>query len=107
MQLQMRERAMAQQLALVRERTYWWSAFYGLATLGMVGGYLRSGRSWLMVPIFPLSFVVGYQLDMAFGNKMDRVIAEANDILKKERNLLAIPGGPPTIKSIDAARKTR
>ena len=29
-----------------------------------------------MVPIFPLSFVVGYQLDMAFGNKMDRVIGK-------------------------------
>ena len=38
--------------------------------------YLRSGRAWLMVPLVPLTFVVGYQLDMAFGNKMDRVIGK-------------------------------
>ena len=38
MQVQMRERMMAQQMALVRERTYWWSAFYGLTGFGLIGG---------------------------------------------------------------------
>lgn len=39
MQMQMRERMMAQQLAMARERLYWWGAFYALAFVGLTRGY--------------------------------------------------------------------
>ena len=104
MQLQMRNRQLAQQLAMVRERTYWYGTFYVLAALGLTRGYLKNKQPWALAPLLPLTFIVGYQIDMAFGNKMDRIISEADSILEHEKPLLAVPGGPPTIKSIDEAR---
>lgn len=31
----------------------------------------------MLVPLIPLSFVLGYQYDMAKGNKMDRIIGKS------------------------------
>ena len=30
----------------------------------------------MIAPLIPLTFVVGYQADLAWGNKMERVIGE-------------------------------
>ena len=38
MQMIMRERMMAQQLAMARERLYWWGGFYTLTALGLIRG---------------------------------------------------------------------
>ena len=37
----------------------------------------------MLAPIFPLSFVWGYQYDMAVGNKMDRVRSNTKPIQQK------------------------
>ena len=39
MQQQMRQRMVANQLAMARERMYWWSSFYGLCLVGLTAGY--------------------------------------------------------------------
>ena len=31
-------------------------------------------QPWIMGPLVPLSFVVAYQADLAYGNKMQRVL---------------------------------
>ena len=49
MQMQMRERMMAQQLAMARERLYWWGAFYTLAFVGLTRGYVLDDVIWYML----------------------------------------------------------
>jgi hypothetical protein len=66
-----------------------------IATLLVVGGVsaARGGPRTALIPVFPLSIVTAYQYDMAYGNKLDRVRAIAEDILASEEwtNMLALP----------------
>ena len=45
MQLQLRQRMIATQLALVRERMYWFGSFTAIATLLMAAGSVHACRS--------------------------------------------------------------
>ena len=47
--------------------------------------------------MFPL------QADLAYGSKMQRIKSEAENIMQYERDLIAMPGGLPSLASIDAA----
>ena len=46
-----------------------------------VARFLRRKQPWILVPLVPLSFVVGYQADLAYGNKMERVLGQPQPIL--------------------------
>ena len=35
--------------------------------------FLKTKNPATLVALIPLSFIMGYQLDMAFGNKMERI----------------------------------
>ena len=74
LQVEMRRRMMAQQLSMVRERFYWWAGFFSLATIGLTAGYIKSRQPAVIAPLVPLSFLFGYQADMALGNKMERIL---------------------------------
>jgi hypothetical protein len=62
-------------------------------------------QPWILGPLVPLTFVVAYQADLAYGNKMERVIAEADSMLEKERKMLALPGAPLSLDLLDSRRK--
>ena len=47
---------------------------------------------------------MGYQADLAYGTKMNRIKAEAESILMFERDLIEIPSGLPTLSSLDVGR---
>ena len=64
----------------------------------------RTKKPAAIVPLLPLTFIVGYQADLAYGSKVNRIRAEAENILQYERDLTDIPGGLPSIASIDAGR---
>ncbi len=57
-----------------------------------------------MAPLLPLSFLVGYQFDLAYGSKVNRIRAEADNIVMYEPDLLVMPGGLPTVRTLDAGR---
>ena len=38
--------------------------------------FMRTKKPTALVTIIPLSFIMGYQLDMAFGNKMEKITGE-------------------------------
>ena len=104
MQNQMRERMVAQQVAGAREMFLWLGSFYLLAGAGMISGFARTRKPVAIAPLLPLTFIVGYQADLAYGSKVNRIRAEAENILQYERDLTDIPAGLPSIASIDAGR---
>jgi len=102
---EMREKMMALQLSRARELLYWEGAFYVLATIGMISGYRRTKKPGTLVPLLPLTFMVGYQADLAYGSEMNRIKMEAENILLFERDLVSLPLGTPSLSSIDEARE--
>lgn len=104
MQNQMRERAMAMQIAGARDLFMWFGSFYAVALVGMIGGAVKTGKRGPLVPLLPLTFILGYQYDMAYYTKIERMRAEADRIMDEETGLLALPHGVPTMQSIEQAR---
>ncbi|KAK7017067.1 hypothetical protein SK128_006332, partial [Halocaridina rubra] len=73
MQNEMREKMMSMQIARSRELLYWLGAFYAVAGLGMIAGYRRTRKPGTLVPLLPLSFLLAYQADLAYGSKLNRI----------------------------------
>lgn len=61
------------QIAQARELFNWFGSFYAVAATGMIVGFQRSKRPGLLVPLLPLTFIFGYQADLAYGNKIQRI----------------------------------
>ncbi|XP_008199052.1 plasminogen receptor (KT) isoform X2 [Tribolium castaneum] len=89
---QMRDRLVALEIAKARE------LFFCYRSLP----YKRKLIS--LLPMVPLTFVVAYQADLAYGNKIHRILVEAEHIMQFEQELLALPLGIPTAASIDLGR---
>ena len=66
--------------------------------------YSRTKKPAAVAPLLPLTFLVGYQADLAYGTKVNRIRAEAENILQYEHDLTDMPGGLPSLASIDAGR---
>merc|ERR1712117_348093 len=88
----------------IRERFLWLGSFYVLAGTGMIAGFARTKKPAAIAPLLPLTFLVGYQADMAYGTKVNRIRAEAENILQYEHDLTDMPGGLPSLATIDAGR---
>lgn len=105
MQNQMRERMAAAQIAKAREMVVWLGSFYTLAATGMITGFLRTKRPAVIAPLLPLTFMVGYQADLAYGSKLNRIKSEAENIMMFERDIIEMPSGLPTVSSLDVGRQ--
>ena len=66
--------------------------------------YRKSRNPAALAPFLPLTFLVGYQGDLAYGTKVNRIKAEAESILMFERDLIEMPSGLPTVASLDVGR---
>nr|CAD7430118.1 unnamed protein product [Timema monikensis] len=66
--------------------------------------FRRTRKPGVLAPLLPLSFIGGYQADMAYGNKLHRIRGEAENIMQFEMDLLELPCGLPSASSIDQAR---
>ena len=96
MQLEVRERMLAAQVAGARHLVHWL-----LGTLAVVAPVLalvsaRTGNRTLLVQLVPLSIVTAFEYDFAYGAKPKRIAAEAERIMRDERALLRLPGAPLT-----------
>ncbi|KAI9562578.1 hypothetical protein GHT06_010032 [Daphnia sinensis] len=107
MQNQMRERMVALQIARAREMLNWFGTFYAVAAVGMLTGFRHTRKPGVLVPLLPLTFIFGYQVDMAYGNKLLRIKHEAENIIKFESELLDLPMNLPTLSTIDMARQVQ
>ncbi|XP_039506193.1 plasminogen receptor (KT) isoform X4 [Pimephales promelas] len=89
MQNEMRERQTAMQIAWSREFLKYFSSFYGLTALGLIVGAVRQRRAVLLAPVVPLSFILAYQMDMAYGSLIHRM-----------RGPWSVDGGVPFLWSL-------
>ncbi|XP_054468603.1 plasminogen receptor (KT) [Anoplopoma fimbria] len=107
MQNQMRERQMAMQVAWSREMVKYFGTFYTVTAVGLTLGALKRKKPILLGPIVPLSFILAYQMDSAYGTFIHRIRGEAESIMASEHDRLDLPHGTPTFDSIEKARRAR
>ncbi|KAF4077205.1 hypothetical protein AMELA_G00205360 [Ameiurus melas] len=107
MQNEIRERQMAMQIAWSREFLKYFGSFFGLAAVGLTAGAIKRRKPGLFAPLVPLSFILAYQMDMAYGSYVHRVREEAESIMVTEADRLNLPHGPPTFESIEKARRAK
>ncbi|XP_068190089.1 plasminogen receptor (KT) [Antennarius striatus] len=107
MQDQMRQRQMAMQVAWSREFIKYFGTFFTVVSVGTIIGAYKKKKPGLMAPIVPLSFVLAYQMDNAYGTLIYRMRGEAESIMTSERDRLDLPHGTPTFDSIEKARRAR
>ncbi|KAJ3623098.1 hypothetical protein MTP99_019352 [Tenebrio molitor] len=101
---QMRDRIVALEIAKSRELFFWYGSFYLISLVGAFAGYRRKKRLVTFLPMVPLTFMMAYQADLAYGNKLHRILVEAEHIMQFEQDLLALPLGIPSASSIDLGR---
>lgn len=101
---QMRERQLALQVANSRELFFWFGAFYMTSWAWAMMAYRYKRRMLVFSPLVPMTFIMAYQTDLAYGSKRSRVKVEAEHIMQFEQDLLSLPLGVPTPSSIDIAR---
>ncbi|XP_078319727.1 plasminogen receptor (KT)-like [Crassostrea virginica] len=105
MQNQMRERQMAMMVARSRDMFQWFGAFCGTYAFVAIAANLKGKNKAIMGPLLPLTFILGYQYDLAYGSKMDRMRKEADRVLDTESSLLDMPHGLPTFADIENGRQ--
>ncbi|XP_071536789.1 uncharacterized protein [Panulirus ornatus] len=87
----MTERQIAMQVAGVRETLLWFFPFAATSYVFLYQGY-RKTNSWVvMFPLIPITFVCGYMLHFAYGNKTNLVKAMAENIMANETYMMAVP----------------
>lgn len=163
MHYQIKERERALEISKSRELFYWIGAFYNVSFIGLlyrlvcytgtkiyisfhlastisidfflkIFRYKVTKRTTNLMAVVPLTFVLAYYADLAYGSKLYRIkglfiyfiillnillvwttdlfpfwieflfLAEADMIMQNESDLLAWPMGLPTVSSIDQAR---
>lgn len=102
---QWRERQMAFQVAKERELLYWFGSFYVVTAIGLIARYRKTKNVVTLSPLLPLSFMLAYQADLAYGSKIHRLRGEAENIMEYEAQVLHVPCGMPTVQTLDQARQ--
>eukprot|EP01006_Ploeotia_vitrea_P005576 TRINITY_DN118110_c0_g1_i1.p1 TRINITY_DN118110_c0_g1~~TRINITY_DN118110_c0_g1_i1.p1 ORF type:complete len:154 (+),score=7.71 TRINITY_DN118110_c0_g1_i1:51-464(+) len=83
-QLKQREMQMAMNRAFARDLLNWLAALSGTIAVGATVGFVKKRTPVGFIPLVPLSFVMGYQYDLAYGNKMERIRTMTEQILTEE-----------------------
>ena len=107
-QERMRRMQMAYQIAVTKDRVYWMSAFCGFACLAAIGTKIKLGKTpdALKAPLVILPWLIGYQADMVWGNKMDRINRWALEEAEDNSNWF-VPISPSNLDEVPDALKQR
>ncbi|KAL3271689.1 hypothetical protein HHI36_022162 [Cryptolaemus montrouzieri] len=104
MRNQMREREVALEIAKQRELFFWYGSFYITAFFWTAISYRYKKKASVFSPLVPLTFLMAYQTDLAYGSKLHRILVEAEHILQFEPEIVQLPLGVPTAASLDLGR---
>ncbi|KAL9654825.1 hypothetical protein ABK040_008618 [Willaertia magna] len=84
-QERMKRMQIVTQVAIARERFWWFAGFDSLLTLGLVGATVKKkAHPAIIFPWLAITLVTGYQWDFAYGNKLDRINKIQQDIEKED-----------------------
>ena len=77
---------MSTQMAMARERTWWFGGAASVVGLGILIGAMK-GKNVVMaaLPFAGLSTMTAFTADMGYGNKINRINEMHRDILNDER----------------------
>jgi hypothetical protein len=84
-------RQMAAARARVRDMLYFYGAFASLAFPALIARARATKNPMFLGPVVIISFVLAYQVDMAYGNKLERIRDDAERMLRDEPELFALP----------------
>mmetsp|Transcript_8767 Transcript_8767/g.20500 ORF Transcript_8767/g.20500 Transcript_8767/m.20500 type:complete len:127 (-) Transcript_8767:149-529(-) len=87
--LKQRELQLAVGVAQARDNLMWLGAAWTMVAIGGAMNLKHTGSRVGLIPLGPLTFAGCYLYDFAYGNKLQRVIKSAGEILEEERQ-----GGP-------------
>lgn len=73
MHYQIKERELAIELSRTRELFYWLGSFYAVSLIGIVSRFQATKRAGILAPVVPMSFVIAYYADLAYGSKTHRI----------------------------------
>lgn len=92
---------MAVAKARVRDMFHFQAAFASLAIPALLV-QVHHGNKVAAAPILVLSFLLAYQWDMAYGNKMDRLRHMAEEMLRDEPKAFDLPAATGiSVKHLD------
>lgn len=104
MQKAIAARQMAATRARAKDMLYFYGAFATLAFPVLIGRARASGNPLFLAPVVIITFVSAYQADMAFGNKLERIRADAEQMLHDSPDLFNLPAADAiSVPAIDAA----
>eukprot|EP01080_Neovahlkampfia_damariscottae_P000351 gene351-6765_t len=85
-QERMRRLQMSMAIAMTKERLNWMGGVYGLFTCGLTIRVLKKQPvpPIVIVPMILGGALIGYQADLAYGNKANRINKMTEEIMKNE-----------------------
>lgn len=89
--LKQRQMQMATQIAMARERFWYFQWFYYVAAIGLLVGSLAQKKPKILAPLVPLSFAYAFQYDMCYGRMMERAMETADTLIVEHPLKFALP----------------
>ena len=82
---------MSMQLAIARERFWYYSVFVGTLAIVLPIGAIKTRNPKIMGPLFPMSVSWTYQYDLYYGNMQIRARKEAERMIREEPERFWLP----------------
>lgn len=89
--LKQRQVQMAMQIALGRERLWYFQSFLALAAVGLTALAIRKRDVRAVFPLVPMSFAYAFQYDMLYGDMMERAQLCADGLIVDSPLKFALP----------------
>jgi hypothetical protein len=89
--LKQRQMQMATQIAMGRERFWYYSNFTYVLTFCLVIGAIKEKNPRLLAPLLPIAFGYAFQYDMLYGDMMERAIAHSDTLLVEHPLKFVLP----------------
>lgn len=82
---------LATQIALGRERLWYYQLFAGIASTALVAAAVKERNPKLLGPLLPFGTAYAFQYDMFYGTMLERARVTADGLLVENPNKFLLP----------------